>query len=85
MLNIYNPAGKQDFLKRWANEITKLRAQIADIMADQTLSAEEKASKIKVRKKIIKEHRFSIKRTKEYMKYYEEKNRKMYEQYIKNK
>lgn len=85
MLNIYNPAGKQDFLKRWANEITKLRAQIADIMADQTLSAEEKASKIKVRRKIIKEHRFSIKRTKEYMKFYEEKNRKMYEQYIKNK
>ena len=35
MLNVYNPAGKQDFLKKWANEITKLRAQIADIMADQ--------------------------------------------------
>ena len=85
MLNIYNPAGKQDFLKKWANEITKLRAQIADIMTDQTLSAEEKASKIKVRKKIIKDHRLSIKRTKEYMKYYEEKNRKMYQQYIKNK
>ena len=85
MLNIYNPAGKQDFLKKWANEITKLRAQIADIMADQTLSAEERALKIKVRKNIIKNHRFSIKRTKEYMKYYEEKNRKMYEQYIKNK
>lgn len=85
MLNIYNPAGKQDYLKKKANEITKLRAQMADIMADQTLSAEERALKIKIRKKIIKEHRFSIKRTKEYMKYYEEKNRKMYEQYIKNK
>lgn len=84
--SIYAPLHtKQELIQKWTNIIAEMEQKIKEIRADETLPASERKTKIARRMEIIRDCRFSLKQAQEYIKSQKQREKKLYEEYMKKK